>query len=93
MVSAFSTNKLFSTIIISTPSGVAKFSFIANYREISNVLSQKMAEHQKGPNNACSAPAPHQNSMDDLLKLKNYLDQGIITQEEFEAKKRQMLGL
>lgn len=30
---------------------------------------------------------------DEILKFKNLLDQGIITQEEFEAKKKQLLGL
>ncbi len=30
---------------------------------------------------------------DELLKFKNLLDQGIITQEEFDAKKKQLLGL
>jgi hypothetical protein len=32
-------------------------------------------------------------NMDDLVKLKTLLDQGIITQEEFDAKKKQLLGL
>lgn len=32
-------------------------------------------------------------SADEILKYKNLLDSGIITQEEFEAKKKQLLGL
>lgn len=32
-------------------------------------------------------------SADEILKFKNLLDAGIITQEEFEAKKKQLLGL
>ncbi|MGL5436375.1 MAG: SHOCT domain-containing protein [Lachnospiraceae bacterium] len=32
-------------------------------------------------------------SADEILKYKNLLDQGIITQDEFEAKKKQLLGL
>lgn len=35
---------------------------------------------------------PNSNS-DELLKLKKLLDENIITQEEFDAKKRQLLGL
>ena len=93
MISSFSTTKFMSGISISTPSGVTRFSLISNYREIGNVLSQQISERQRNTSYAAVAPAPQQNSMDDLLKLKNYLDQGIITQEEFEAKKRQMLGL
>jgi len=30
---------------------------------------------------------------DELLKFKDLLDSGVLTQEEFEAKKRQLLGL
>ena len=30
---------------------------------------------------------------DELKKLKELLDMGIITQEEFDAKKKQLLGL
>ena len=33
------------------------------------------------------------NSADEIIKFKALLDQGIITQEEFEAKKKQLLGL
>ena len=30
---------------------------------------------------------------DEILKFKNLLEQGIITQEEFESKKKQLLGV
>ncbi len=33
------------------------------------------------------------NNPDDLIKFKSLLDQGVITQEEFEAKKKEILGL
>lgn len=44
------------------------------------------------------APAPSSvpqasSNLDDLKKIKELLDAGIITQEEFEAKKKQILGL
>ncbi len=35
----------------------------------------------------------YQNSADELKKYKDLLDSGIITQEEFEVKKKQLLGL
>ena len=40
-------------------------------------------------------PAPMQpnNSVDELKKYKELLDSGIITQEEFEEKKKQLLQL
>ena len=33
-----------------------------------------------------------ESQLDDLVKLKSMLDSGIITQEEFDAKKKQLLG-
>lgn len=32
-------------------------------------------------------------SADEIAKFKSLLDQGVITQEEFDAKKKQLLGL
>ena len=34
-----------------------------------------------------------QSTADELKKFKELLDSGIITQEEFDAKKKQLLGL
>ena len=39
------------------------------------------------------APAPAADPYDELAKLKNLLDSGIITQADFDAKKNQLLGL
>ncbi len=38
-------------------------------------------------------PAPAVSAADELKKFKELLDSGIITQEEFDAKKKQLLGL
>ena len=35
----------------------------------------------------------HQSNADEIKKYKELLDSGIITQEEFDAKKKQLLGL
>ena len=40
-----------------------------------------------------AAPASVSEAADDLMKLKELLDAGILTQEEFDAKKKQLLGL
>ena len=40
-----------------------------------------------------AAPVDVSTAADDLLKLKELLDAGILTQEEFDAKKKQLLGL
>ena len=91
MVSAYSTRKLFSTISVATSSGMTKFSLIGNYAEIGKELSKMINERQENTENVA---APAQNSsMDDLVKLKGLLDAGVLTQEEFDAKKKQLLGL
>jgi preprotein translocase subunit SecY len=94
MISAFSTRKLLATIAVATSSGMTKFSLIGNYSEISQILSQLINNRQRDTVTAAPATATAQSSaMDDLVKLKSLLDQGIITQEEFNAKKNQLLGL
>lgn len=44
----------------------------------------------KGTDNAASTPI---SAADELMKYKNLLDSGAITQEEYESKKKQLLGL
>lgn len=91
-VSAYSTRRFLSTIAVATPSGLTRFSLITNYKEIGNVLAQKINKRQEFSGYA-KDEEPKGNNMDDLLKLKSLLDAGVITQEEFEAKKKQLLGL
>ena len=56
--------------------------------EIRAFLEQKIVENNsKSGNQSALSPA------DELKKYKDLLDQGIITQEEFDAKKKQLLGL
>jgi len=93
MVSTYSTRKLLSTISIATSSGITKFALIENYAEIGIVLSQKIKEKQENMVQKTTIVAPQSNFTDDLKKLKDLLDAGIISQEEFDAKKKQLLGL
>lgn len=95
MVSAYSTRKFLSVICVATASGITKFSLIQNYKKIGDVLSKKINERQQNTAAASTivTTPPQSNSMDDLKKLKDLLDAGIISQEEFEAKKKQILGL
>ena len=94
MVSAYSTRKYLSTIAVATSSGITKFFLVKNYAAIGEVLSKIINERQdKTLNSEKEVVVQQSTAMDDLLKLKNLLDQGIITQEEFEAKKKQLLGV
>lgn len=90
MVSAYSTRKFLSVVAIATSSGITKFSLIGNYKEICAVLAQKINQRQE---NTVQTTTTQNNSMDDIVKLKSLLDAGIITQEEFDTKKKQLLGL
>ena len=92
MVSAYSTRRFLSVIAVATASGITKFSLIGNYKEIGEVLSKKINERQQNTETAAKKTSEN-TAMDDLLKLKSLLDSGIITQEEFDAKKKQLLGL
>ena len=93
MISAYSTKKFLSTIAITTASGITKFSLIGNYQEIGEILQKLINERQDNTQMAAPAPTQQNNNLDDLLKLKTLLDNGLITQEEFDAKKKQILGL
>ena len=48
---------------------------------------------KKNEANTPAAAAPATSTADELKKYKELLDEGIITQEEFDAKKKQLLGL
>ena len=92
MVSAYSTRKFLSTISVATASGITKFALIGNYQEIGEVLSKKINERQQKTEASATKPA-EADSLDQLTKLKALLDNGVISQEEFDAKKKQLLGL
>ena len=57
---------------------------------VSLCLSDKNAQINN-QNNAVNAPKVSES--EELLRLKKLLDENVITQEEFEAKKKQLLGL
>ena len=60
-------------------------------------LTHASEEYKKGmfqsSNDVDFGSANQTSGADEIMKYKNLLDQGIITQEEFDAKKKQILGL
>jgi Short C-terminal domain len=50
-------------------------------------------EQQAAPPPAAAAPAAEPDYMEELQQLAQLRDQGILTPEEFEAKKKQLLGI
>ena len=67
----------------------AKMKQVADYckQRVDEVKTQKT----QAVNVVSSAPAI--SPADELLKYKGLFDAGVLTQEEFEAKKKQLLGL
>ena len=73
-----------------------KFSMIKNNDEMHHAISQLLMERQDESNKPIETVVKQeipQSNADELAKFKSLLDSGIITQEEFEAKKKQLLGL
>ena len=81
-------------VSVSSSSGRIKFAFIKNRNEIHECISKLLIERQSTskenvPTKSCETVI----SADEIKKFKDLLDSGIITQEEFDAKKKQLLGL
>lgn len=76
-------------IDVGTSSGRIKFKFIKNYSEIHEVLSKLIMERQ----NKEAVKTEAVSNADELKKYKELLDSGVITEQDFEKKKKQLLGL
>jgi len=61
-----------------------------------NEIAEKMVAYIQNKIKEAKSPkavSTSDSAADEIMKLKNLLDMGIITQEEFDAKKKQLLGL
>lgn len=85
---------LFKGMSVSTSSGRVKFYLIGNrnevYQTLSAVLIKRQNETKIVTSNTVVAP---QSNAEELKKYKELLDSGIISQQEYDAKKQQLLGL
>lgn len=92
-VSAIGTG-LFKTVAVATSSGKIKFMLLENlddvYKTLNDLLLHRQSETKKSP---VSEIVMQSDSADQLKKYKELLDGGVISQEEFDAKKKQLLGL
>lgn len=81
-------------IIVSSSSGKIKFYGISNQEEVHKAITDLLMERQNNPKPTTQIKQEiQQSNADELKKFKELLDSGIITQEEFDAKKKQLLGL
>lgn len=83
----------FKGIAIGTSSGRIVFKGIGNRDEIYEAVNKLIIERQEKASAAQSKKETPLGGLDELKKVKELLDAGIITQEEFDAKKKQLLGL
>lgn len=84
----------FNGISVSTSSGRISFMLISNKDDIHKTISDFLIKRQQErvPENNVNNTVQQCNA-DEIVKFKELLDNGVITQEEFEAKKKQLLGL
>ena len=83
----------FHSISVSTSSGRVCFWLIENRDEVHKALNDIVGKTQsESQNNVTVVSTPSESSADEIKKYKDLLDAGIITQEEFEAKKKQLLN-
>lgn len=81
-------------ISMGTSSGRVKFKLIKNRDEMHGVISELLKNRQS--QSVAAVPmvtAPSGSAADELKKYKELLDNGVITQDEFDKKKNQLLGL
>ncbi len=80
-------------ISVSTSSGKILFLGIDNISDIHKEISKLLIDRQNNNSNNTPIQTSSNNNMDDIIKLKEMLDADIITQEEFDIKKKELLGL
>ena len=95
MISAVGTTFLHG-IAVTTASGAIKFLMIKNSEQIhaaiSKLLMERQDDNKKSARTVVKQEIPQSNA-EELRKYKELLDMGVISKEEFDAKKKQLLGL
>ena len=92
-ISAVATSAL-NGISVASSSGKISFLMIKNSAEVHKCVSDLLVERQgKQTETTIIKQELPQSNADELKKYKELLDQGVLTQEEFDAKKKQLLGL
>lgn len=78
-------------ISVATSSGQVAFKWIRNLDEVYTTLNRLLMERQSAKPTVVM-PQTRPNTAEELKQYKELLDGGVITQQEFEEKKRQLLG-
>ena len=79
---------------ITSETKTSSFIYKTAYKSAQDVLSALQLVIDKANTDAAEEPAPTElSAADEILKYKRLLDEGIITEDEFNAKKTQLLNL
>ena len=87
---------VFHSITITSASGAIKFGMLSNRDELYKAISKLLIDRQDSKQPIAQTtikPEIPQSNAEELKKYKDLLDNGVISQEEFDAKKKQLLGL
>ena len=82
----------FNGISVASSSGRISFWGMLNSYDLHSTITNLLINRQKGVPTIEKKTEPV-GGAEEIIKYKNLLDAGIITQEEFDAKKKQLLGL
>ena len=83
----------FNGVSITSIGNVSNFHCIENREEVMKAISYLLANPQQSSAQPTQSASANGNEAEQLKRLKDLLDSGVLTQEEFDAKKKQILGL
>ena len=96
-ISAISKVSAFKGIAVATSSGKIEFLLVKNankvYEELNNLLVERQSHHSVQTQGEIINAETSFFNINELKKYKELLDAGIISQEEFDTKKKQLLNL
>lgn len=83
----------FNGVSITSIGNVSNFHCIENREEVMKAISYLLANPQQNSAQPTQSASATGSEAEQLKRLKDLLDSGVLTQEEFDAKKKQILGL
>jgi len=83
----------FNTVAVASSAGKIRFAGVEDKDKIYSTINSLLSERSIKQNNTINNIVQPKSDADELVKFKELLDNGIISQEEFEAKKKQLLGV
>lgn len=83
----------FNGVSITSIGNVSNFHCIENREEVMKAISYLLANPQQSSAQPTQSASANGGEAEQLKRLKDLLDSGVLTQEEFDTKKKQVLGL